>query len=60
MQGKDYYCNCDSPCINKGGLRKCKTWKDGKWTKNKVQVCNNHKSDCTCKYRTDLGSVFKY
>lgn len=57
---KTYYCNCDSPCINKGGLRKVKSWEKGVWTKSKVQICNNKRNDCTCAYRVDLGKAFKY
>lgn len=61
MKDTTYYCNCDSPCVNKGNLRKVKTLENGKWRKEKCQLCLNDKNDCTCRYRTaNLCNVFKY
>ena len=61
MKGRTHYCNCETSCINKGKLRKVKTWKEGKRTKGKAQVCLNNKPDCTCRYRTDsICNAFKY
>lgn len=61
MKDRDYYCNCETPCIHKSKrFRKVKTWKDGKWTKSKVQICLNPHKDCTCKHQVSFGKVFHY
>ena len=58
---REYFCNCEAACVHKAQkMRKVKIWKEGKNFKAKCQVCLNNRNDCTCRYRTDLGNVFKY
>lgn len=55
------YCNCEANCIHKSKrLQKVKTYKDGKMTKTKVQICLNPHRDCTCKWQVSFWKVFNY
>lgn len=55
----DYYCDCEAPCIHKGGLQKIRIYENGKVSKKKVQKCKN-KAFSTCAYRKNIFGAFKF
>lgn len=47
---KDYYCECNAPCIHQKGIRKI--YING--NEVKVSGCGNQRKDCNCKYKRPL------